>query len=55
MSETGMRQVQIWAPDTRKPAFAEECRKQSMMLADDGQEREILSFIEDTSDTESWT
>ena len=54
MTETGMRPIQIWVPDTRKPTFAEECRKQSMMLVGDGQEREILAFIEDLTDTGDW-
>lgn len=54
MIETGMRPIQIWVPDTRKPTFAEECRKQSMMLAGDRQEREILAFIEDMTDTGDW-
>ena len=25
----GFRPVQIWVPDTRNPAFAEECRRQA--------------------------
>jgi hypothetical protein len=54
MIRAGMRPIQIWAPDTRAPAFAEECRRQSMMLANDDQERDILTFIEDSADTEGW-
>ncbi len=29
----GMRPVQIWAPDTRRPEFAEECRRQARNVA----------------------
>jgi hypothetical protein len=29
----GLRPVQIWVPDTRSPGFAEECRRQSAMVA----------------------
>ena len=37
----GLRPVQIWVPDTRNPAFEQECRRQSQCaaeadLADDG-------------------
>lgn len=54
MSRAGMRPIQIWVPDTRKPAFARECRRQSLLLVGDPQEREILTFIENTTDTEGW-
>jgi len=30
----GLRPVQQWLPDTRAPAFAEECRRQSRMVRD---------------------
>ena len=29
----GLRPVQIWVPDTRRPDFAEECRRQSILVA----------------------
>ena len=29
----GLRPVQIWIPDTRRPGFAEECRRQSRVVA----------------------
>ena len=29
----GLRPLQIWVPDTRRPGFAEECRRQSRMAA----------------------
>jgi hypothetical protein len=51
----GLRPVQIWVPDTRRPGFAEECRRQSRLLRDDPHEREILDWIEATADTEGWT
>ena len=28
LRQAGLRPVQIWAPDTRRPDFAEECRRQ---------------------------
>jgi hypothetical protein len=54
MIDTGMRPIQIWVPDTRQATFAKECRRQSMMLAGDDQELEILTFIEAATDTEGW-
>ena len=51
----GLRPVQIWVPDTRRPGFAEECRRQSRLLRDDPHEREILDWIEAVADTEGWT
>ncbi len=29
----GLRPVQIWLPDTRRPGFGEECRRQSRVVA----------------------
>ena len=29
----GLRPVQIWVPDTRRPGFADECRRQSRLTA----------------------
>ena len=29
----GLRPVQIWVPDTRRPDFAAECRRQSRLVA----------------------
>ena len=51
----GLRPVQIWVPDTRRPGFAEECRRQSLLLRDDPHEREVLDWIEAVADTEGWT
>jgi len=29
----GLRPVQIWVPDTRRPDFQHECRRQSLLVA----------------------
>jgi hypothetical protein len=29
----GLRPLQIWVPDTRRPGFADECRRQSRIVA----------------------
>ena len=33
MRAAGLRPIQIWVPDTRRPSFAEECRRQSGLAA----------------------
>lgn len=50
----GLRPIQIWVPDTRRPGFAEECRRQSLSLRDDPQEREVGEWLEQVVDTEGW-
>jgi len=54
LRRAGLRPVQIWVPDTRQPGFAEECRRQSLMLRDDPLERETLDWLESTADAEGW-
>jgi hypothetical protein len=49
-----LRPVQIWVPDTRREGFAEECRRQSLLLRDDSQEREALDWLEAAADREGW-
>lgn len=51
----GLRPIQIWVPDTRGEGFAEECRRQSLLVAGDLQETEVLSWIEEVSDIDGWT
>lgn len=34
LRRAGLRPVQIWVPDTRRPGFAEECRRQSVLVAE---------------------
>jgi hypothetical protein len=51
----GLRPVQIWVPDVRRPGFAEECRRQSRALRGDPHETEILSWLEAVADTDGWT
>lgn len=50
----GLRSVQIWVPDTRRPGFAMECRRQSELLKSDAHEMEVLDFFEKAADRESW-
>ncbi len=50
----GLRPVQIWVPDTRRPGFAEEYRRQSLMLRDDPLEQDTLAWLADAADTVGW-
>jgi hypothetical protein len=50
----GLRPVQIWVPDTRRAGFAEECRRQSLSLRNDGHERKTLDQLAAVADTEGW-
>lgn len=50
----GLRPIQIWVPDTRREGFAAECRRQSLLLRDDPQEREMLEWLAAAADTEGW-
>ena len=50
----GLRPIQIWVPDTRQPGFAEECRRQCLVVQDDPQETEVIDWLEAAADTEGW-
>ena len=50
----GLRPIQIWVPDTRRRGFAAECRRQSLVLRDDPQERETLEWLDKVADRDDW-
>lgn len=54
LREAGLRPIQIWVPDTRKPEFQEECRRQSRMLKKDAREQEVLDWLEEAADRTDW-
>ena len=53
----GLRPIQIWVPDTRRPSFAEECRRQSGLAAlADRADQVLLDFLDDAlDDTDGWS
>jgi len=51
---SGMRPIQIWVPDARRPGFAEECQRQSRQLANDPLEKETLEWLSAAADTRGW-
>ena len=42
----GLRPIQIWVPDTRAPGFAEEARRQSLLVAAESDFVDMMDFIE---------
>jgi len=53
----GLRPVQIWVPDTRRPGFAEQCRRQSLAIASSDKADEQLERLMDdaAADANGWT
>ena len=54
LRESCLRPVQIWVPDTRRAGFAEECRRQSLLLQGDTHEQETAYWLEAAADREGW-
>lgn len=52
----GLRPVQIWVPDTRRPGFAAECRRQAALVAAADRHNSDLSDFMDAaiSDLDDW-
>ena len=57
LRKAGLRPVQIWVPDTRRPGFALECRRQSRLAAKaDLADADLLDFMDDAlADVDGWT
>ena len=57
MRMAGLRPVQIWVPDTRRPGFAAECRRQSQLVAQaDRSDVDMLDFMDEAlADVDGWT
>ena len=53
----GLRPVQIWVPDTRRPDFAAECRRQSLLAAQaDSANASLQRFMDEAlEDMDGWT
>ena len=52
----GMRPVQIWVPDTSRPGFADECRRQAALVARaDAADAELSAFMNTAlDDVDGW-
>lgn len=53
----GLRPVQIWVPDTRRPNFTEECRRQSRLVAEADKADTAMQHLMDEAlaDLDGWT
>lgn len=53
----GLRPVQIWVPDTRRPDFAAECSRQSLLAAQaDKADTDLQHFMDEAlADVDGWT
>ncbi|WP_218151139.1 antitoxin MazE-like protein [Nitrosospira briensis] len=45
MHAFGLRSVQIWVPDTRRPGFAEECALSPACYASDSEEPQTSAWL----------
>ena len=52
----GLRPIQIWVPDTRRLGFADECRRQSRVVAQaDRQDGALEQFMDEAlTDIDGW-
>ncbi len=52
----GLRPVQIWVPDTRRPGFAAECRRQAALVAAaDRHDPDLSDFMDAAlTDLDDW-
>ena len=52
----GLRPVQIWVPDSRRPGFAAECRRQAVLVAQaDRTDAELGNFMDAAlTDLDDW-
>ncbi|AXC64734.1 DUF3018 domain-containing protein [Salmonella enterica subsp. diarizonae serovar 59:z10:-] len=53
----GLRPVQIWVPDTRRPGFDDECRRQCLVAAKSDSKDIAMQQLMDESleDMDGWT
>lgn len=57
LRRAGLRPVQIWVPDTRRPDFEKECRRQCRLVAQsDRIDTSMQQFMDDAvADVDGWT
>ena len=56
LRKAGLRPIQLWVPDTRRPEFTDECRRQSKLAAQtDMADTELLDFMDNAlADVKGW-
>jgi len=57
LRQAGLRPVQIWVPDTRRPDFEQECHRQAKLVAQaDQADTDLQQLLDDTlADVDGWT
>lgn len=56
MKTRGLRQVNLWLPDTRAPEFKRECRRQSLLVAAAERTQPITALLNAAAGSvEGWT
>lgn len=57
LRRAGLRPLQIWVPDTRRPDFAKECSRQSRLVAQaDMADADTQSLLDEALvDVDGWT
>ncbi|MDR0458280.1 MAG: antitoxin MazE family protein [Burkholderiaceae bacterium] len=57
MRQDGLRPVQIWVPDTRRPDFAQECQRQCRLVAQADRADTAMSRLMDDAlmNVDGWT
>jgi hypothetical protein len=54
LQEKGLRSVRILLIDKRRAGFADECRRQSLLLKNDAFEKETTEWLESVADYDGW-
>jgi hypothetical protein len=56
LREAGLRPIQIWVPDTRRPGFLAECDRQARMIAEaDRKDPKVIAMLDAAlDDIEGW-
>jgi hypothetical protein len=56
LCRAGLRPLQLWVPDTRARPFADECRRQCLLVAQaDAADGEVLDLLDAAlGDLEGW-
>lgn len=57
LRKAGLRPVQIWVPDTRRPDFVQECQRQSRLVAQaDSADAALQQWMDESlADVDGWT
>ena len=49
MRAKGLRPIEVWVPDTSRPGFAEEVRRQAEIISQSDRREDIMGWIEAVS------